>query len=352
MPIIDADTHVVEAACIWDYLAKDDAIHRPATITMDEVPEAFKQRAMSGRKFWLIDGKMYGLGGLPTDMYAPGTRDLTDVPARIAHMDRLGVDKQVIYPSVFLNLVVKNPAAEMALSKAYNRWLADVCAPTKGRMRWLVVPAPRLMDASLAEIAWGQQHGACGVLLRGYEGDRALDDPDLYPIYAKAQDLDMPVCVHIGTTSPSFHNIAHGTGIRGNIVATIMPTMVAFSALMASEVPTKFPKLRFGFIEGGSEWLPFAVNRTRRWAKRFGEKDRTEKMLSDLRFFVTCEIHEDLPQVLRTAGEDNLMLGTDYGHADTSTELAAHEVLLARKDLGAGVAAKIVGPNAARFYGV
>jgi predicted TIM-barrel fold metal-dependent hydrolase len=319
---------------------------------MDEVPEAFKQRAMSGRKFWLIDGKMYGLGGLPTDMYAPGTRDLTDVPARLEHMGRLGVDVQVIYPSVFLNLVVKNPAAEMALSKAYNRWLADVCGPTQGKMRWLVVVSPRTMDESLKEIAWGREHGACGVLLRGYEGDRTLDDPDLYPLYAKAQDLDMPICVHIGTTSSSFHAIAHGTGMRGNIVATIMPTMVAFSALMASEVPTKFTKLRFGFVEGGSEWLPFAVNRTRRWAKRFGDKDRTEKMLSDLRFYVTCETHEDLPQVLRYAGDDNLMLGTDYGHADTSTELAAHKVLLGRNDMPAGVAAKIIGPNAAKFYGM
>lgn len=352
MPIIDADTHVVEAACIWDYLAKEDDIHRPAVISMDEVPEAYKQRAMAGRQFWLIDGKLYGLGGLPSNMYAPGTRDLTNVPARIAHMDQLGVDTQVIYPSVFLNLVVKNPAAEMALSKAYNRWLADVCAPTKGRMRWLVTPAPRMMDETLAEISWGRDHGACGILLRGYEGDRTLDDPDLYPIYKKASDLDMPICIHIGTTSPSFHAIAHGTGFRGNIVATIMPTMVAFSSLMASEVPTKFPKLRFGFVEGGSEWLPYAINRTRRWAKRFGETDRTDKMLADLRFFVTCETHEDLPQVLRYAGPDNLLLGTDYGHADTSTELGAHKVLMARSDLPAGVAKKICEENPAKFYGV
>jgi hypothetical protein len=307
---------------------------------------------MSGRKFWLIDGRLYGQGGLPTDMYAPGTRDLTDVAARVAHMDKLGVATQVIYPSIFLNLIVENPAAELALAKAYNRWLADVCGRYPGRLKWLVVPAPRLMDETLAEIDFGARHGACGVILRGYEGDRTLDDPMFYPIYAKAADLNLPICVHIGAGSPHYHAIKHGTGFRGNIAATIMPTVVAFSALMASEVPTRFPNLRFGFVEGGSEWLPFAVNRTRRWAKRFGAADRTEKMLADLRFFVTCETHEDLPQVLRYAGEDNLLLGTDYGHADTSTELAAHEVLLGRNDLPAGVAAKIVGPNAAKFYGL
>jgi hypothetical protein len=67
---------------------------------------------------------------------------------------------------------------------------------------------------------------------------------------------------------------------------------------------------------------------------------------------VTCETHEDLPQVLRYAGADNLMLGTDYGHADTSTELAAHKVLMARTDLGAGVAKNITELNAAKFYGL
>ena len=75
-------------------------------------------------------------------------------------------------------------------------------------------------------------------------------------------------------------------------------------------------------------------------------------MLADLRFYVTCETHEDLPQVLRYAGPDNLMLGTDYGHADTSTELAAHKVLMARTDLGPGVAKNITEINAAKFYGL
>jgi predicted TIM-barrel fold metal-dependent hydrolase len=352
MAVIDADTHVVEAACIWDYLEKSDADHKPATVTFDDVPEAMRQRMMAGRKFWLIDGRLYGQGGLPTDMYAEGTRDLTNVAARVAHMDKLGVDLQVIYPSVFLNLLVEKPEAELALAKAYNRWLADVCKPFRNRLKWLVMPTPRMMDASLKAIAWGRGNGACGVILRGYEGERTLDDPAFYPIYAKAQDLDMPICVHIGANSTHYHAIQHGTGFRPNIAAVIWPAVVAFSALMASEVTTKFPKLRFGFIEGGSEWLPFAVNRTAKWAKRFADKGYQGNALRENRFFVTCETTEDLPQVLRTAGEDNLLLGTDYGHADTSTELAAHASLAKRADLPAGVARKITRANAAAFYGL
>ncbi len=352
MAVIDADTHVVEAPCIWDYMDKADVEHRPATVRFDEVPESMRQRMMSGRKFWMVDGKLYGQGGLPSNMYADGTRDLTDVAARVAHMDRLGVDVQVIYPSVFLNLIVENPAAELALGKAYNRWLADVCKPYRSRLKWLVVPTPRLMDATLKEISWGRENGATGVLMRGYEGERTLDDPAFYPIYAKAQDLDLPICVHIGTNSLHYHAIRHGTGFRGNIAATIMPTVVAFSALMASEICEKFPKLRFGFIEGGSEWLPFAINRTAKWAKRFADKGFVGNVLKESRFYVTCETSEDLAQVLRYAGEDNLLLGTDYGHADTSTELGAHEVLRKHAAISQTTAKKITETNAAALYGL
>jgi predicted TIM-barrel fold metal-dependent hydrolase len=267
-------------------------------------------------------------------------------------MDKLGIDVQVIYPSVFLNLIVSNPVAELALVKAYNRFLAETCHPHGQRLKWLVAVAPRMVDESLREMTRGRADGAVGVLLHGYEGDRSLDNPDFYPIYAKAAELDMPVCVHIGSSSPHFEAIEHGTGGRRNIVATIMPTIVAFSTLMLSEVPQKFPTLRFGFIEGGSEWVPFAVSRTRRTAAHFKTKDLTDRMLADNRFYVTCEIHEDLPRILEVAGPDNLIIGTDYGHADTSTELRAPVLLMDRADLQPGIAQRIASTNAQRFYGL
>ena len=352
MKIIDSDTHVVEAECIWDHLDPADRQYRPITVTADALSEELKHRAMGGRKFWLVDGRMYGLGGLQSDSYAPGTRDMTDAAARVAHMDRLGIDVQVIYPSVFLNLIVQKPEAELALTKSYNRWMAATCTPHGARLRWLVATAPRAMAGTLEQIAWGKERGAVGVLLHGYEGDRTLDHPDFYPIYAKASDLDMPICVHIGSSSPHLQAIEHGTGGRPNIVATIMPTIVAFSALMLSEVPQKFPKLRFGFIEGGSEWVPFAVSRTRRTASHFKTKDLTDRMLAESRFYVTCEVHEDLPRILEIAGPDNLLIGTDYGHSDTSTELRAPHLLRERNDIDPAITARIVSDNATRFYGL
>ena len=45
--------------------------------------------------------------------------------ARVKDMDRLGVDVQVIYPTLFLVYITDDPELDTALSKAYNSWLGD-----------------------------------------------------------------------------------------------------------------------------------------------------------------------------------------------------------------------------------
>ena len=68
---------------------------------------------------------------------------------------------------------------------------------------------------------------------------------------------------------------------------------------------------------------------------------------------VTCQIGDDVPYLIKSCmGENTLMIGTDYGHADSSTELDALTTL---KDAG-GISAeqhrKIVEDNPRAFYGL
>jgi predicted TIM-barrel fold metal-dependent hydrolase len=50
------------------------------------------------------------------------------------------------------------------------------------------------------------------------------------------------------------------------------------------------------------------------------------------------------------AGEDNLVIGTDYGHADSASELRALDSVLQNSKFSSVVAAKIVGVNAKTLY--
>ena len=64
-----------------------------------------------------------------------------------------------------------------------------------------------------------------------------------------------------------------------------------------------------------------------------------------------CQTDDDLPYVLRYSGEDNIIMGTDYGHADTSTELEALHRLQAEAEIEPEVARKILDDNGLKANG-
>ena len=74
--------------------------------------------------------------------------------------------------------------------------------------------------------------------------------------------------------------------------------------------------------------------------------------MSDYRMFVACQTDDDLPYVLRYAGEDNLLIGSDYGHADTSSELEALRKLRESGVIPVRVVDKIMNDNPRRLYGI
>ena len=49
--------------------------------------------------------------------------------------------------------------------------------------------------------------------------------------------------------------------------------------------------------------------------------------------YVTCENSDDIAYIVREAGEDSLVIGTDYGHTDTSSDVDAIKTFRAGSDL-------------------
>src|SRR5437899_655695 len=111
MKTIDADTHVIETDATWDYLLREEKVFRPASVTDDA----------NGFKWWLLDGQKMHRAGHRSAQYGNGVQELANIPDRLAHMDRLGVDVQVIYPSFFNMAILAKPEQEIALCRSYNR---------------------------------------------------------------------------------------------------------------------------------------------------------------------------------------------------------------------------------------
>jgi len=88
--------------------------------------------------------------------------------------------------------------------------------------------------------------------------------------------------------------------------------------------------------------------------KRFKTLGREwpDNFMREYRMFVTCENTDDLPYIVQRAGEDCLVIGTDYGHTDISSDLDAIGVFKTRADLASEVKRKILSDNARALYGL
>ena len=75
-------------------------------------------------------------------------------------------------------------------------------------------------------------------------------------------------------------------------------------------------------------------------------------LLADNRFYVAVQVTDDLEQIVGLVGEDNLVVGTDYGHNDTSSEIEALRLIRTNGRLEPGVVDKILGANACALYGL
>ena len=56
--------------------------------------------------------------------------------------------------------------------------------------------------------------------------------------------------------------------------------------------------------------------------------------------------------MLKYAGEDQILVGTDYGHQDQSSEIEAMRVMREEGGVEPRVIDKIMGANAVKFYGL
>jgi uncharacterized protein len=339
MATIDADAHVIENDRTWDFMDEADRKYRPITVTGTN-PDG------SPGEWWLIDGRSVPRGGNVGEDTPTESREMLDIAARLRHMDQLEVDIQVLFPSVFLRPLTERPAVDVALCRGYNRWLGDIWAKGQNRLRWAIVPPVLDMDATLAELHWGKEHGACAVFIRGLEPGRRLTDPYFFPMYEEASRLDMPVCIHSGSNSFQVHDFY---GEESGFNKFKLVNIGAFHSLVYDNIPDKFPDLRWGFIELSSQWVPYVIHDL---AKRFEKKGRSLKsdLLRANRMYVACQVDDDLPYVLSYAGEDMIVIGSDYGHADTATEIEALRRLKQQGEVSPEVINKILDDNARALY--
>jgi predicted TIM-barrel fold metal-dependent hydrolase len=342
MAVIDADAHVLETERTWDYMLDSERQHRPRIVPTPK-------DASSGGESWLVDGTYIGKARNVGHDTAREAREMEDIRSRLAHMDELNIDVQVLYPTIFLRPFTRRPEVELAITRSYNRWLIDIWKQAPERLRWVAVLPLLSMDKALEEARYAKENGACGIFVRGLEGDKRLHDSYFDSLYQEAGKLDLPICVHSATGSFAVHDyFLDECGFNKFKLAVVG----SFHSLIFYKIPEKFPKTKWAFIEVSSQWVPYAIHDFARRHERNGAKIDKSEVLRKNKIWVACQTDDDLPYVLKYAGDDQLVIGTDYGHNDTSSEILALRKLKEDGAVPTRVVNKILDDNAKALYGL
>ncbi|HZU04561.1 MAG TPA: amidohydrolase family protein [Chloroflexota bacterium] len=367
--VIDADAHVEEWAETFSdkYLDPAFRARRPEIVVTERSVH------------WLIDSQLFprftGPGahslGTPTGAglerftytrlkpESVESQELRDLAARLADMDREGIDVQVIYPTLFLVRLTEDPAFAAALCASYNRWLGDVLAGQE-RLKWVGVVALDDPAAAAQEVRRVKELGAVGVMIHGTAGTRMLNHPSLLPFWEECARNDLAVAVHVAWSCPPLNQMFDQL-YYATLIPFVFPVLMGFITILSGGLLDRYPTLRIGFFEAGCQWVHFLIDRMdHRYAflQKVGSGTRAapvaaqrppSEYLRSGQVYISGEVEDALlPQAIALVGEDQFLFASDMPHVDR--EPYAARILQERPDLSATAKQKILEANPRRFY--
>ena len=271
-------------------------------------PEAFRVAAE-------LDARRNGPESLAASGRMIGERFplLTDVGARIAAMDRQGVDRQWVSasPSHFYPWAAEDLAVWTA--KEANRLVAGHVSAAPDRLTGLgLVPLQHparivecLDDAVL-------NHGMAGVEISSFAGDVELSDERLESFWARAAELDAIVFLHpFGCSLDERLDRFY----LSNTVGQPTENAVALSHLIFSGVLDRHPQLKIVAAHGGG-YLPTAIGRSNHaWRVRpeaHGCADEPSSYLQRIWFDTVVHDPRALAHLVEAAGPSQVLMGSDF----------------------------------------
>jgi aminocarboxymuconate-semialdehyde decarboxylase len=300
--------------------------------------------------------------------FFPRPRQSGDDPeTRVSDMAKARIDMQVLVPSNGSFYYDVEPRLATSVCKSYNNSIGRILKQHPGKFIGLATVPLQDIDAAVQELDRAvTQLGLHGPVCYTSVKEKDLDDQELWPFYAKAEELAVPIIVHPVNTGPiaggwrlTRHYSTRGYGFW-SALGNAFENSLALANLMFGGVLDAFPKLRFCFMEGGGTQVPHLMESLAAVYQGEGDygklyarpKQQPEEYLDRLYFSVRPT--EGLLGVLvERYGKDNWVVGTDYPHEDTMGSWPnTVPVVFGREDLSHDAKEAILGGNALRLFGI
>jgi predicted TIM-barrel fold metal-dependent hydrolase len=291
-------------------------------------------------------------GGPPGSDYPTMKRQLLDEHRVVAAMLTFDVGYEGSH---------RNPDFSIAVARAVNDWNADT---------WLKIPDERIRSAPVipaelpeeaaAEIRRvAQNERISEVLLVANPNYKPFGHPFYFPIYEVADELDLPISIHVSGSDPG--QVYQAAGIPGSRTEWTFHLCQAahlyISSFIVSGAFERFRNLRILLAEFGVAWLPWLMwalddqyERLRAespWVKKWPSEYIRDRVRLSTQPLETTSPPDHLLNMLASLDgvEDLICFATDYPHWDVDNPgFIARQIPKAWHD-------KLFYENARSFYG-
>ncbi len=239
---------------------------------------------------------------------------------RLKEMDDAGIDVQVI--SHGAPSTQKLPADKAAaLARRVNDRLHKAIAANPKRFAAFAALPTAVPEAAADELErTTKELGFKGAMLHGLANDVFLDDKKFWPIYARAEQLDVPIYFHPSLPQADVRRLYYDDYVKDFPIVTraawgyTVETATLAIRLVLSGVFERHPKLKVILGHLG-ETLPFLVWRIDQALARPGQKALSFRSTFCNNFYITTSGNFSNPALLccvMEMGVDHILFAVDW----------------------------------------
>jgi predicted TIM-barrel fold metal-dependent hydrolase len=210
--------------------------------------------------------------------------------------------------------------------RAYNDWILEYCSVAPDRLYGVSCIPTYDIDHGVAELRRCRKAGLPGALVwQAPPPELSFATNHYERLWAAAQDLEVPISLHILTGQPFPWPRPMATGgrrhafetMRSAVNSKLLYASNAMSDLIMTGVLERYPRLKFVLVENEVSWIPFYLTQYDKYWGR-GNLDSPLNMFPSEYFFrqFYATFFNDPPArwIFDAWGSNNLMWSNDYPH--------------------------------------
>lgn len=245
---------------------------------------------------------------------------------RLKEMDSAGIDLQVIShaPSPLQQL---EPAEARELAVATNDRLHDAVDRNPERFgAFAALPTPDPAAAADELERTVTRLGFKGAMIHGRSHEEFHDLPKFWPIYERAQYLDVPIYIHPGPPHPAMVQAYYADylpqfpSLNSAAWGFTIDTANQVVRLLLSGLFDAYPRLKL-IVGHMGEGIPFLVDRIDEAINRPGNHSVRFKETFCNNFYITTSGHFSTPALLCAVlemGIDHILFSVDYPYVENA----------------------------------